>query len=335
MLRAFPLADPPEDGWLVEHGIGEHRAIRFSQGQAVAARLDWPGRLAAGQVEDALLVSRTAGSPRGTLRFASAEEALVDGLPREASEGAVLRAVITRAAMAETGRLKRAQARPSALPPCPAPSLAQALRSGPHAVKVVREFPAGEWQDLFELAWSGETGFAGGALTVTPTPAMTLIDIDGTLPPRALCEAAVPAIARTVGLLDLAGSIGIDFPSLEHKADRQAVDAALARALDGWAHERTAMNGFGFVQLIARLERPSLLHRISADRAGAAARLLLRQGERIAEPGAILLCSHPSVDAAILPNWEAELARRSGRMIVRRTDSSLAIQGGYAQAIAA
>jgi len=320
--------------WLVEEGIAEQRAVLLDGAEIVAARIDWPGALTVGQIEDAVLLARTAGSPRGTARFASGEEALVSRLPRDASEGAALRLEVTRAAMAEAGRTKLAQARPSEAPPRPAPSLAEALRGEGHAAKVVRQFPACDWDELWDEAWEGTATFAGGSLHFAPTPAMTVIDIDGTLPARDLARAAVPALARAMRRFDLAGNIGIDFPTLEAKADRRAVDMALDDHLADWPHERTAMNGFGFVQLVARLIRPNLLQRLRFDRAGAAARRLLRRAERVGEPGALLLTCHSTVRAALRQDWLEELARRSGRTIHLGEDPALALGAGFAQATA-
>ena len=322
MLQVIPLAE-----WLVEHGIGEIRAILVDQGTVVAARLDWPGSLAAGQVEDAKLIARATGSRRGTVRFAGGEEALVDQLPPDAREGALIRVKVLRAAMAEAGRLKRAQARPTTDAVCPAP--------GPSGRSVAR-FPGGLWDDVWTEAWQGRVEFAGGALTITPTPAMTVVDIDGDLPPRTLALAAVPSLAAALRRMDLAGSIAIDFPTLAEKTDRQAVDVALATALSGWPHERTAMNGFGLVQLVARLERPSLLHRLAANRVGAAARMLLRRAELINAAGPVLLLTaHPAVRAAIATGWLDELARRTGRSVRWQDEPGLALDGGFAQALQA
>jgi Ribonuclease G/E len=163
---------------------------------------------------------------------------------------------------------------------------------------------------------------------------MVLIDVDGDLPPMQLALAAIPALAGAIRRFALAGSIGIDFPGIERKQDRREVDIALAAALADWPHEATAMNGFGLVQLVARLEMPSILQRVRQDRAGAAARLLLRQAERIEAPGPLLLTAHPAVRGATRPDWEAELARRSGRTIHWKSDPTLALDGCFAQAIA-
>ena len=318
--------------WLVEEGIGEDRAVRLDGESIVAARLEWPGGLRAGLVEEAVLVSRVAGSARATARFANGEEALVDRLPAAAAEGSTIRLEVFRPALAERGRLKRAQARPAQAPPRPAPSLAERLRAEGREVRIVRRFPE-DWDELIAEAFAGEAAFAGGSLSFSLTPAMLLIDVDGTLQPRALALAAVPALAAALRRFDIGGSVGIDFPTLAAKADRRAVDDALAGALADWPHERTAMNGFGFVQVVARLERPSLLQRAASDRAGMAARLLLRRAEALEGPGAVLLTSHPAVDARLRPEWLEELTRRTGREVRREPDFALAVEAPHAQIV--
>jgi hypothetical protein len=92
------------------------------------------------------------------------------------------------------------------------------------------------------------------------------------------------------------------------------------------------MNGFGFVQLVARLERPSLLHRAGNAPAAFAARALLRRAEALAGAGALLLQGHPALDAQLKP-WLAELARRTGREVRREARPALAISAGQAQLV--
>lgn len=318
--------------WLVEEGIGEDRAVRLDGDDIIAARVQWPGELTVGLIEDAVLVSRAAGSRRGTARFANGEEVLVDKLPPAASEGAPIRVEVTRPPIGERGRRKLGQARPVDAAPRPALSLAERLRDEGHAVRVVRDFPA-SWADLAAEAFAAEVAFPGGSLQFSPTPAMLLVDIDGTLAPRPLALAAVQPLADALRRFDLGGSIGIDFPTLQEKADRRAVDEALEAALADWPHERTAMNGFGFVQIVARLQRPSLLHRATFQRTAMAARLLLRQAERLDGAGAVLLSSHPALEAQLKPEWLAELARRTGRDVRWEAQPGLAIEAPQAQLV--
>jgi hypothetical protein len=325
--------------WLYEAGIGEERAIRVEGGAIVAARVEWDAPLRAGLVADARVASKPAGARRGLVRFADGAEALIDRLPASVTEGETVRVKVTRAPLAERGRSKLAQAglAPDASPG-PAPSLREALEASGESVRAVRsdgpDFAGAGWDELVEEALTGEIAFPGGALMVSPTSAMTLIDVDGDLPSHALALAAVPAVAAALARLDLTGSVGIDFPTLREKRERQAVDAVLGEALRDWRGERTAMNGFGFVQLVSRRERPSLVARY-ANRVEAAARILLRRAERVAEPGRLLLTAAPPVRRAVRAEWEAELARRTGRTIVWREDPSLAPTAAFAQALSA
>jgi len=319
--------------WYLEEGIGEDRAIRLDGDRIVAARIEWPGELAAGLVEDAVLVSRSAGNRRGTARFANGEEALVDKLPPSHSEGAPIRLEVTRPALGERGRRKLARAKPTDAAPRPAPTLAERLRNEGHEVRMVREFPAGEHSELLAEAFAAELTFSGGSLQFSPTPAMLLVDVDGTLDARALALAAVAPLSDAIRRFDIGGSIGIDFPTLAAKDDRRAVDEALAAALAGWPHERTAMNGFGFVQIVARLERPSLLHRAAFQRTAMAARNLLRLAERLQGAGSVLLSGHPALEARLKPEWLTDLARRTGREVRWEARPTLAIEAPQAQLV--
>ncbi len=320
------------DEWLVEEGIAEHRAVTVNTGRIAAARVEWIGPVAAGWVVEARLASRPTGSSRGTAITATGEEVVVDRLPRDASEGKVIRLMIVRAAIAGPGRLKRAQGRPTEAA-LAEPTLADRLRATGAAVRVVRRLDGHEWDELIDEALAAETEFPGGKLLFAPTAAMTTIDIDGDLGPEALAKAAVQAIAAALPRFDLAGSIAIDFPTLPTKAARRRVDDALEFALAAWPHERTAMNGFGLVQIVARLERPSLLHLASWQRAGLVWRRLLRRAEALEGTGSIELAINPRLETAIDQAHTNELERRTGKRVEVSTVATLALDAPHAQLI--
>jgi ribonuclease G len=311
--------------WLYEEGIGENRAILVEDGTILEAEIELPG-LRAGTVLDATFVSKT-----GIAALPNGAEVVVEPLPK-VSEGASFRAEVVREAMPEPGRRKPPRLRPTDLPVGPGPVLAERIGAQPR--------PGGEdlfeqagWSELLEEAASGEIGFAGGALRMSLTPAMTLFDVDGTLPPAALAEAGAAAAARTIRRLGITGSIGIDLPTLpveKRKAAAIAVDAILPQPF-----ERTAVNGFGFLQIVRRRTRPSIPEMLQADPAGAAIRALLRRAERLqgrvglyAAPRLILQLRHK-------PLWLAELARRTGGEVVLFPNPGLAISAAYAQPLQA
>lgn len=314
--------------WLIEEGIGEHRALLVENGEVVAAKLHWPGEMWSGQIEQARLVSKATGARRGTAETDSGRQVLVDKLPRDITEGESFALRITRAAIAERGRFKRPQGRfageaeQSDAPPTPFASLKG---------RVIRAFEAGLWEEVWSAASSASIDFAGGGIVLSATPAMTVIDVDCGQVGDAY-SGAIPAIAKAVRWFDIGGNIGIDFPSIIEKGDRKAYDIRLGEYLDTWPHESTAMNGFGFVQIIARLEGPSLLHRFSASRLGMCARFALRAAERAEGTGPVLLLTvHPALKAKLKPEWLDELSRRTGRKVQIEIDPALALEAPSAQ----
>ncbi len=97
--------------WLIEEGIAETRALLIVDDQVLAAKLLWPGELTAGTRTSGQLTAKLKGTRRGVALLDNGTEALVDHLPSHITEGQSLDLVITRAPIAERGRLKRAQAR--------------------------------------------------------------------------------------------------------------------------------------------------------------------------------------------------------------------------------
>ncbi len=186
------------------------------------------------------------------------------------------------------------------------------------------------WLDLLEEARGGIVGFEGGELRVSPTPAMTLIDVDGQLPPAELAMAGAQAAARAIRRHGVGGSIGVDLPTVAGKPERQAIAEAVDAILPQ-PFERTSVNGFGFLQIV-RPRRHASLFELAADRAAFEARALLRLAA-FAPPGAKRLAAHPAVVAVLErhPDWLAALATQVGGEISLRADAALPMSGGHAE----
>ena len=186
------------------------------------------------------------------------------------------------------------------------------------------------WLDLIDEARSAMVRFAGGELRVALTPAMTLIDVDGTLPPLELARAGAIAAARAIRRHAVGGSIGIDLPTVAGKGERQAVAEAFDSAL-AQPFERTAVNGFGFLQVV-RPRRHASLFELAADRAPFEARALLRAAA-LGGPGPKRLVAHPAVIAILESNpvWLDTIARQAGGKIGLRADAKLPMSAGHVE----
>ena len=302
--------------WVYEAGIGEARAALIERDRIVEAAIERPTRLRLGTVAHAQLVELTAGG-MGRLSIAG-DEAVIPRIPRGVTKGATLTVEIVREAIPEPGRPKPPRAVATDAAPAEGPDLLARLHASGHPVRTLRPhepdaLEAAGWSELLEEAMDGAIPFPLGALRLSPTPAMTLFDVDGPPPLELLAVAAAKAVAKAIRRHGIGGSIGIDFPTLEGKGPRQAVAEALDAALPP-PFERTAMNGFGFLQIVRPRPRASLPELLRADPAGAATRALLRRLER-EPPGSPLHHRLPASVYATLtsrPDWLAELARRTG-----------------------
>ncbi|MEG3152251.1 ribonuclease [Sphingomonas sp. ZT3P38] len=306
--------------WLYEAGIGEARAALVDDG-IVEARIEVDdGAPRVGAILPARLVEITVRGREGRVALDGGGEALLAPLPVGITQGAALTVEIVREAIPEPGRPKLARAVPAepGAAPTPGPDLLARITASGDPVRQLRahepdHLETAGWSEILEEAVTGEIFFSGGALRMSPTPAMTLFDVDGQPPLEALAVAGAHAAGAAIVRHDIGGSIGIDFPTIEGKAARQAVAAAIDAALPP-PFERTAMNGFGFLQIIRRRARASLPELLLADRAGAEARALFRAIERTPPPGSRHHRVAPRVLAWLTarPGLVAELARRTG-----------------------
>lgn len=132
---------------------------------------------------------------------------------------------------------------------------------------------------------------------------MTVIDVDGALPPHALACQGAKAAAQAIRKFDIGGSTVIDLPSLSARAERQSAAEAFDSGLPK-PFERTAINGFGLLQLVRRRVRPSLLEYAQYEGPATAARALRATAEHVHGKGKRLIAAHPAIIAQFAAHAE-------------------------------
>lgn len=327
--------------WLYEAGIGEARAALVEDGEIVEARIEREGE---GPRVGAIVAAKLVEAGRGgkgaliALDCPGQPQAMLADLPPKTSIGASLLVEITRMALRERGRDKPARARVAETGAVAANGPDLLARIAASDIPVVDLRPTdldlleqAGWSELIDCVRTGHWAFDGGALWVDATPAMVLIDIDGEGDALTLAKCGARAAAAVVRRCDIGGSIGIDFPSLPDRAGRHAVDAAVDAALPG-PFERTAVNGFGLMQIIRRRDRPSLIEQIRLDPVATDSALLLRHAERAEGTGALTLTARAAVVDYIAahPAWIDMLQNRTGRAVRLVTDAAMK-GAGHAQ----
>jgi Ribonuclease E/G family len=331
----FSLAE-----WLFEAGIGENRAALVDGDVIIEAHIEAdgsglnPGATVLAKITEVLV----AGKRIVARDIASGEEILINNPPPKLDPTQPFAIAITRAASHDGRVSKRATGRvaePGTLP-LSAPSLEERITESGIPIRSLEPYEpdllaqAG-WDDVIEQAENGELAFAGGTLLITPTPALTLIDVDGWLAPLPLAMAAAEAAGKAIRLLGIGGSIAIDFPTVaERKARTAMAEAVIAHIPPPVDH--AGVNQFGLMHIVRPRARASLIEMIRQDAAGHAARQLIRRTQRSGPIGNAQLTAHPKVITALeaQPGWLAALGRQLGGTISLRAEANLAMGGGYA-----
>jgi hypothetical protein len=338
---------PTGPHWLYEEGIGEARAALVKGGRIIEAQIEREDKHArAGGIHGGRLVRTLIARKRGIAKLDSGELVLIEPIPAKVAEGAPVRVEILREAIGEPGldeaREKLAKGR-IAQPGVQAglgPSLLQRLQTSglpivPCPAHEADRLEAAGWSELLAEAMTGEVGAEDAALRIFPTPAMTLIDVDGSLPPAQLGPKGAKLAAQAIARMGITGSIGFDLPTMNNKDERLVAAAQIDKYLPQ-PFERTAVNGFGFVQIIRKRERPSLMELLRADPIRAASMAALRAAERQENAGGGGGSVKLTVPAAVAkdirahPEWIRLLERRRGGSLELAIDDALPLGGHHA-----
>lgn len=330
---------------LWDAGPGEMRAGLVEDGKLTEFRIIRQRRqmalYAAGEFYTARIIEQLAAG-RALVSLGGEQEAILERASR-LPEGTILAVEMTRAALPEPGRWKLPNVRH-------APDVATQKEAGWHfgaepwetflrkadvgsiicpdnaTANEVREIlgvtrtvatidpkaiAKADFDSLIETAVSGEFPISGGMLSIERTRAMTMIDIDGSGDPLALNDAAAMEIPRLLRLLNIGGQVGIDFLALGDKGQRQQIDTTLANACQTLGpHERTAINGFGFAQIVRPRASPSIpeiLCGTTPGRLSLASRAvaLLREAGRSVGHGPRRLVAQPAI-IDLIRKWPEE-----------------------------
>lgn len=326
--------------WIYEDGIGERRAALVDGSQIIECHIERDDDgIGAGAVCDARILPRD-DSAMIVVRLASGEEALLSTLPPSISIGATILVEVTRSAIIERDIVKRAKCRAATkgATPRPAPTLLERIKATdvpvhtlhPHEPDALEDAGWSEWMDA---ATSGTMPFKRGVLRLALTPAMAVIDVDGTLPAPELARYGAAASARMIRALGISGNIVIDLPTQDSKAGRIAAAEAFDAALPP-PFERTAVNGYGLLQIIRPRKRASMAERWQFAPVASAALALLRRAERHGahSHGAGLNLTASMAEIAWIearPTLIDMLVRRVGRGVTLQADAAIGMGRGY------
>lgn len=332
--------------WLYEKGLGENRALLMDGGRAVEAHLQIfppliePGEILPMRVTEIQVPGKRAmvckSSMGLSLDLGPDIEAILEPVPPGVRINDTINVEIIREPIFDGRVQKRAKARPveKHIGRREAPSLIDRINWTREPIRKVDPYgpdlleEAG-WSEIIEQAETGQVDFPGGSLSIIPTQAMTLIDVDGWLDADALALAAATAAGRAIRLFGIGGSTVIDFPTMSNRDARKKVaDAVMAGVGEG--AEATAVNGFGLMQVIRPRPRRSLIELVRDDPTRRAAFALMRRAERSGLIGAVTITAAPAVikalEAAQAPD---QLAPRLGGTVTLVADPKLALWSGH------
>jgi hypothetical protein len=260
-LRAIRLTDIWRDD-----APGERRAAFVENGNIVEIHIQRDALWALGECGAGRIDRKT---PSGAYVIADDNSELLLRSKMGAPEGARIMFEVTREAIAEPGRNKPPEIilREGVCEPLMGKDAlweARLASLGPSAINA-------SIADGFDVAISGQSQLGDVTISFQRTKAGLVFDIDGIGDAFAINMIAATEIARLLRLYQVGAMVLIDFVSMESKAQRTQIAEAFdaASVADLRPFERTAINGYGMMQVVRARPRPSVLDQLFGTRIAA------------------------------------------------------------------
>ncbi len=247
-----------------DDGPGERRAGLVEHGKIVEIHIQRDLDMVLGECGTGRIDRKT---PSGAYIVTdTGAEILIRG-KSSVGEGTRVGFEIMREAIAEPGRLKPPEGRLRQELPAQAAdkdALWQARLSGLRAKSETAK-PIGQ---AFDCAVAGQSVIGDATVSFQRTKAGLVFDVDGIGDPLALNVAAAAEIARLLRLYQVGGMVMIDFVSVDSRNERNCIAEAFdaAAASDARPFERSAVNGYGLMQVVRARPRPSVLDHLFGTR---------------------------------------------------------------------
>ena len=297
---------------------GERRAARVENGNIVEIHIQRDALWALGETGTGRIDRKT---PSGAYVVTDDGHELLLRSKISDPEGTRVTFEVTREAIAEPGRIKPTEIllRDSgALPSLPKDALWDA-RLTSFAQPVISASIA----DGFDIALSGQSKLCSVIISFQRTKAGLAFDVDGIGSAFDINQVAAAEIARLLRLYQVGAMVMIDFVSMEPKAQRTQIAEIFdaASRSDARPFERTAINGYGFMQVVRARPRPSVLDHLFGTRIAALsdetqAYWLLRAVAQSSGFGARTVTALPDVatllESQTWAGWRTQAMRAAG-----------------------
>lgn len=301
---------------------GERRAALVENGQIVEIHIQRDAEWVLGEHGAGRIDRKT---PSGAYVIADNISELLLRSKIAEPDGARVQFEVTREAIAEPGRIK-----PPEILLCDSGA---ARPSQKDAVWEARLMLLGETSvpasiaEGFDIAIASQSQVGDVTVSFQRTKAGLVFDVDGIGNAIEINQIAAKEIARLLRLYQVGAMVMIDFVSMESKTQRTQIAEIFdtASAVDPRPFERTAINGYGMMQVVRARPRPSVLDHLFGTRIAALsddtqAYWLLRAVAQSSGFGPRNVTARPDV-ASILESqkwaaWRAQAVRAAGSDMV-------------------